>query len=142
MKLKYVLSFALLFFFSAAMANSDEKQNPPVTTTCGRNNIDIQLVNGTVLDMDSRKPLKDVNITAILQSKKEKVVSTDVNGGFSFIMLKPGTYKLVFEKEGYKKVIKEKVEVKEKTPLQINVEMPQFIPISERGPSAWHFFES
>lgn len=142
MKLKYVLSFALLFFFSAAMANSDEKQNPPVTTTCGGTNIDVQLVNGTVLDMDSRKPLKDVNITAILQSKKEKVVSTDVNGGFSFIMLKPGTYKLVFEKEGYKKVIKEKVEVKEKTPLQINVEMPQFIPISERGPSAWHFFES
>ncbi len=72
--------------------------------------------------------MKDVNITAILQSKKEKVVSTDINGGFSFIMLKPGTYKLVFEKEGYKKVIKEKVEVKEKTPLQINVEVPQFIP--------------
>jgi len=100
------------------------------------------MLNGTVLDMDSKKPLKDVNVTAILQSKKEKIASTDINGGFSFIMLKPGTYKLVFEKEGYRKVIKDKVEVKEKTPLQINVEMPEFIPISDRGPSAWHFFES
>jgi hypothetical protein len=139
MKLKYVLSCVLILFFSAAaMANTDD--NPPVVLT--GDNIDIQLLNGVVLDMDSRKPLKDVNITAILQSKKEKVVSTDINGGFSFIMLKPGTYKLVFEKEGYKKVVKDKVEVKEKTPVQMNVEMPQFIPISERGPSAWHFFES
>lgn len=141
MKLKYVLSCILILFFSAAMANTDDgTENPPVITT--GDNIDIQLLNGVVLDMDSRKPLKDVNITAILQSKKEKVVSTDINGGFSFIMLKPGTYKLVFEKEGYKKVVKDKVEVKEKTPVQMNVEMPQFIPISERGPSAWHFFES
>ncbi|MFT3701519.1 MAG: carboxypeptidase-like regulatory domain-containing protein [Agriterribacter sp.] len=140
MKLKYILSAALLLFFSAAMANNDTETQP--TGTPPESNIDIQLLNGVVLDMDSRKPLKDVNVTAIYQSKKEKVVSTDINGGFSFVMLKPGTYRLVFEKEGYKKVIKEKVEIKEKEPVQMNIEMPQFIPVSERGPSAWHFFES
>ena len=105
-------------------------------------NVDVVLVKGVVLDKESRKPLKDVNVTAISQSKTEKIVSTDNNGAFHFIMLKPDTYRLVFEKEGYKKVIKDKVEVKEKIPVRINVELFEFIPISDREPSIWHFFES
>lgn len=111
--------------------------NPPE-----QNSVDTRKVNGVVIDTDSKKPLKDVNVTAILQSKKEKIVTTDINGGYTIIMLKPGTYKLIFEKEGYKKVIKEKVEIKQNTPVQINVEMPEYVPLSDRGPSAWHFFES
>ena len=35
--------------------------------------------------------------------KKEKVVITDGTGAYSFDDLKPGVYKFVFEKEGYKK---------------------------------------
>lgn len=101
-----------------------------------------EMINGIVLDLDSKKPLKDVNITAILNSKKEKTVSTDLNGGYRFVMLKPGTYKIVFEKEGYKKVVKERVQIKENAPVQINIEMPEFVPVTERGPSAWHFFDS
>lgn len=125
-----ILLIALLFTFSAVMADSKDPGK----------RVEEEGVNGLVMDGDS-KPIRDVNITAILQSKKEKMALTDMNGGYSFVMLKPGTYKLVFEKEGYKKVIKEKVQVKEKASLQINVEMPEFLPISERGPSAWHFFE-
>lgn len=101
-----------------------------------------ETVNGMVIDFENKKPLKDVNVTAILHSKKEKTVVSDANGGYRFVMLKPGTYKLIFEKEGYRKVIKEKIEIKENTPVYLKVEMPGFAPITERGPSAWHFFDS
>lgn len=125
------LSALLVFSFSAATADPgipDER-------------VGEETVSGVVMDMDSKKPLKDVNITAILNSKPEKIALTNMNGGYSFVMLKPGTYKLVFEKEGYKKVTKEKVLVKNKASLQINIEMPEFTSFSERGPSAWHFFD-
>jgi len=50
-------------------------------------------LNGFVIHADSKKPLKDVSITAILISKKEKVVITDDEGSFAFDELKPGTYR-------------------------------------------------
>lgn len=138
MKPKFIFAFILLFVISFA-TKADACSNPPPDE---ENTVDIRKVNGIVLDMNSKKPLKDVNVTVILQSKREKVTTTNVNGGYTIIMLKPGTYRLVFEKEGYKKVVKEKVEIKENTPVQINVEMPEYVPISDRGPSAWHFFDS
>lgn len=134
MKRRYFFSIICLMMASAALANV--RGTPPGIDA------DAALVNGIVIDKDSRKPLKDVNVTAVMQSEKGKTVSTDSNGNFHFIMLKPGTYRLVFEKEGYKKVVKDKVEVKEKRPVKISVEMFEFVPISDRGPSAWHFFES
>ncbi len=121
---------ALMFVFSAVMADTRDPGK----------RVEEEGVSGMVMDGDS-KPIRDVNITAILHSKKEKMALTDMNGGYRFVMLKPGTYKLVFEKEGYEKVIKEKVQIKEKASLQINVEMPEFLPASERGPSPWYFFE-
>ena len=54
-------------------------------------------LNGTVLHSETKKPLKDVNVTAYLISKKEKIAITDDEGGFAFDELKPGTYKFVFE---------------------------------------------
>ena len=65
-------------------------------------------VNGTVLSCEFKKPLKDVSITAILSSKNEMVVFTDEEGNYVFDELKPGTYKFVFEKTGYKKITKDK----------------------------------
>ncbi|MFT3946414.1 MAG: carboxypeptidase-like regulatory domain-containing protein [Agriterribacter sp.] len=137
MKPKFFLATALLIVFSCAIVKVNACVNP-----LEKNNVDVNKVNGIVFDMDSKKPLKDVNVTVVLQSKKEKIVTTDISGSYSIIMLKPGTYKLIFEKEGYKKVVKDKVEVKENTPVQVNIEMPEYIPVSDRGPSAWHFFES
>ena len=134
MKLRCLLSIICFVLASAALANVPGV--PP------GNIAEAELVNGVVIDKASRKPLKDVNVTAVMQSKKERTVSTDSNGNFHFVMLKPGTYRLVFEKEGYKKVVKEKIEVKERKPVKVNVEMFEFVPVSDRGPSAWHFFES
>jgi hypothetical protein len=78
---------------------------------------------GMVMNAEGKKPLKDVSITAYLLSKKEKVVVTDISGAYAFDDLKPGIYKFVFEKEGYKKVVKEKVTVKVDEAFQLDIEM-------------------
>ncbi len=78
---------------------------------------------GIILHGESKKPLKDVVVTAYLGSKKEKTVYADETGNYGFEELKPGTYKFVFEKSGYKKVTKEKVVVKTNEAFQLNIEM-------------------
>ena len=82
-------------------------------------------IMGSVIGAEGKRPLKDVCITAYLCSKKEKVVITDGTGAYSFDDLKPGVYKFVFEKEGYKKVVKEKVTVKVDEGFQLDIEMLQ-----------------
>lgn len=77
-------------------------------------------------------------VTAYLISKKEKTVLTGEDGTYAFDELKPGTYKFVFEKAGFKKVTKEKVVVRTDEAFQLNIEM-----IAEPGfdllPSPLHF---
>jgi uncharacterized membrane protein len=80
-------------------------------------------IMGSVMNAEGKKPLKDVSITAYLSSKKEKVVITDGTGAYAFDDLKPGIYKFVFEKEGYKKVVKEKITVKVDEGFQLDIEM-------------------
>lgn len=95
-------------------------------------------VNGTVLSGEFKKPLKDVSITAILSSKKEMVVFTDEEGNYVFDELKPGTYKFVFEKTGYKKITKDKIVVKTDEAFQLKVEMIEEENI-DLMPSPFHF---
>jgi hypothetical protein len=80
-------------------------------------------LNGTVLNGETKKPLKDVTVTAILISKKEKIEYTNEEGDFSFDELKPGTYKFIFEKAGFRKITKEKVVIKTDDAFQMNIEM-------------------
>ncbi|HVZ55018.1 MAG TPA: carboxypeptidase-like regulatory domain-containing protein [Chitinophagaceae bacterium] len=80
-------------------------------------------LNGSVVQGESKKPIKNVNVTAYLSSKKEKVVITDGNGNYAFDDLKPGTYKFVFEKDGFRKVVREKVVIKTDEAFQLNIEM-------------------
>src|SRR5512147_427032 len=80
-------------------------------------------VAGNIVDGDSKKPLKDVTITAYAANKKEKFVITDEFGRFEFDELRTGTYKLVFEKDGYKRVVREKINVKTDETFQMRIEM-------------------
>jgi hypothetical protein len=81
-------------------------------------------LNGMVVHSENKKPLKDVSITAYTgNSKKEKVVISNEEGTFSFDELKPGTYKFVFEKTGFKKVTREKVVIKTDETFQLQIEM-------------------
>ena len=97
-------------------------------------------VNGTVIHSESKKPLKDVSVTAILVSKKEKVELTDEAGSFAFDELKPGTYKFIFEKAGFKKITREKVVVKTDEAFQLNIEMIESSDF-DILPSPFHFIE-
>lgn len=83
-------------------------------------------INGGVFHIETKKPLSNVSVTAYLgSSKKEKIVVSDENGNYAFDNLKPGTYKFVFEKNGYRKVTKEKIIIKTDEGFQMNIEMMQ-----------------
>lgn len=98
-------------------------------------------LSGNVIDADSKKPLKEVTITAYLVNKKEKFVLTDELGHFDIDELKSGTYKLVFEKEGYHKVVREKVQVKTDETFQLRIEMIENESF-DLIPSPFNFFKT
>jgi Carboxypeptidase regulatory-like domain len=95
-------------------------------------------LNGYVYHSETKKPMKDVSVTAVLVSKKERVVVTDDAGSFSFDELKPGTYKFIFEKAGFKRITREKVVIKTDEAFQMNIEMIENNDF-EIMPSPFHF---
>ena len=101
----------------------------------------INEVAGNIVDGDSKKPISEVTVTAYSANKKEKFVITDEWGRFEFDELKTGIYKLVFEKEGYRKVVREKVSIKTDETFQMRIEM-----IEADGfdllPSPFQFFDT
>lgn len=113
MKNKYVPLILILLCSSilcfASTGGKDKKEDPDMS--------------GIVLVAETGKPLKDVNITAYNNTKKEKSVTSDANGNFTLVDLKPGTYKFVFQKEGFEKVIREKIVLKLNEGYQLNIQM-------------------
>ena len=101
----------------------------------------INEVAGNIFDADSRKPLKEVTVTAYSANKKEKFVVTDELGRFEFDELKTGIYKLVFEKDGYRKVVKDKISVKSDETFQMRIEMIEADGF-DLMPSPFHFFDT
>lgn len=125
----FLLAISLLVF-AAAKASTDPDPRSDKKK--------VDEVNGIIFDSDHKKPLKDVTITAYSVSKKEKSVQTDEEGNYAFDELKPGVYKFVFEKAGFKKVTKEKVVVKTDETFQMNIEMIGTNDL-EMMPSPFHF---
>ncbi|HEY6503470.1 MAG TPA: carboxypeptidase-like regulatory domain-containing protein [Chitinophagaceae bacterium] len=130
MKPKIILLAISLFGFAVAKANTD----PAPCTDKKR----VDEVSGVIVNAESKKPLKDVSITAYLVSKKEKSIVTDDEGNFAFDELKPGTYRFIFEKAGFKRVTKEKVVIKTDETFQLNIEMIESKD-SDLMPSPFHF---
>ncbi len=119
MKLKTILLSCLLVFVSAiAKANTDPSDADEKSKK--------DEINGGVYHDETKRPLTNVSVTAYLfANKKEKIILSDSNGNYAFDDLKPGTYKFVFEKNGYKKVTREKIIIKTDEGYQLNVEMSQ-----------------
>jgi hypothetical protein len=115
--MKYKLFFLTMLFAVAAFIARANSTDPTA-----EENKKADLAGG-VLHTDTKKPLSNVSVTAYSSAKKEKVVYTDANGYYSFNELKGGTYRLVFEKDGYKKVTREKVTIRPDEGCQLNVEM-------------------
>jgi CRISPR/Cas system-associated protein Cas10 (large subunit of type III CRISPR-Cas system) len=115
MKLK-LLTLSLLFSATAFVARANT--NPGNGDETKKNDI-----AGGVIHAETKKPLGNVNVVAYVANKKEKTATTDGNGNYFFNDLKPGTYKLVFEKDGFKKVTKDKVFIRGDEGCQLNIEM-------------------
>jgi len=98
-------------------------------------------VTGSIVDGDSKKPLGEVTVTAYSANKKEKFVITDETGRFEFDELKTGVYKLVFEKAGYRKVVREKISVKTDETFQMRIEMIEADGF-DLMPSPFQFFDT
>lgn len=129
MKPNILLLTVCLFGFIITRANTTESGQEK------DNKIDL---NGTVVSSDTKKPLKDVSVTVYSVSRKEKVIITNKDGNFTFDELKPGIYKFIFEKAGFKKVTKDKVVVKTDETFQLNIEMIQSNDF-DLMPSPFHF---
>lgn len=125
------LALGLMGFAAAKATDSDPGAG------CGSKGKKDDLA-GMVFHADNKRPLKDVNVTAYCSSKKEKTVMTDDVGNYAFGELKPGTYKFVFEKAGFKKVTKEKVIVRTDEGFQLNIEMIEAKDV-DPIPSPLHF---
>ncbi len=123
---------------TAVGANAGTSPSPCKNETPNKK---VNEINGSVIQTGSKKPLGEVSITAYVSSKKEKVIITDCNGNYAFDDLKPGVYKFVFEKEGYKKVAKENITIKTDEAFLLNVEM---VLTSETKlfPSIFHFMDN
>lgn len=132
MKTRFFLLAIFLFSVAMAKANSDD---PDPSLVKGKKD---DLV-GLVFHSENKKPIKDVNVTAYRISRKEKTVLTGENGTYAFDELRPGTYKFVFEKAGFKKVTKERVVVKTDEAFQLNIEMIESNGGYELVPSPLHF---
>jgi len=94
---------------------------------------------GVIVAAETGKPIRDVNITAYSNSKKEKSVTSNAAGNFSLTDLKPGTYKFVFEKDGFEKVVREKIVLKTKEDYQLTIQMFEEESIFDLIPSPLHF---
>ena len=130
MKYKCVPIILLLllgsFFSFANTGGKDKKEDPDM--------------NGTILEAETGRPIKDVNITAYSNTKKEKMTTTsNASGGFVLTDLKPGTYKFVFEKEGFEKVTREKIILKLNEAYQLNIQMAEEENILDMMPSPLRF---
>jgi hypothetical protein len=111
-----------IVFTAVAVTTRANNTNPPSAGTNGEETRKNDIAGG-VIHTDTKKPLSNVSVTAYSSAKKEKVVYTDANGNYSFNELKAGTYKLVFEKDGLKRVTREKVVIRPDEGCQLNVEM-------------------
>jgi hypothetical protein len=125
MKLNLTLLTCFIVF-----ATAFEKSYANITIVDDNENVDDKEkkdeINGGVVHIETKKPLTNVSVTAFLTAnKKEKTVVSDGNGNYAFSDLKPGTYKFVFEKDGYKKVTKEKIIIKTDDGFQLNIEMAE-----------------
>lgn len=126
-------SFLFTFIFITGCLQSKAGEMDP--NNSGKT---INEVAGNVIDAETKKPLKEVTVTAYLVSKKEKFVLTDELGKFDFDELKSGVYKLTFEKEGYRKITKDKVSIKVDETFQMRIEMLEDIDF-DMMPSPYHF---
>lgn len=116
--MRFRLFLLTLFALTATLA-AQANITPPGTGEETARKADLM---GGVYSNDSKKPLGNVTVTAThLSTKKEKVVLTDADGNYAFNDLESGLYKFVFAKNGYKKLVKDKIQVRQEEGVQMDI---------------------
>ncbi|RYY67461.1 MAG: carboxypeptidase regulatory-like domain-containing protein [Chitinophagaceae bacterium] len=133
MKLRLLLMVGLLGGTVATRANN-------TTPGAGEESARKTDIAGGVFHNESRRPLSNVTVTAYANNQKQKVVQTDATGSFSFDDLKPGTYRFVFEKAGYRKVVREKTIQRVDEAAELNVTLEEHSTY-DFTPGPAHFFD-
>jgi hypothetical protein len=135
MKYKFLLACTVMLLSCYAKANNNTE--PGVGEESKKTDI-----AGGVYHSENKKPLSNVLVTAYVSNKKEKAVVTDANGNFSFDDLKPGRYKFVFEKEGFRKVTREKTITRVDEGIDMNVLLDEHEAIDiSPGPAQFFNFD-
>jgi Carboxypeptidase regulatory-like domain len=84
------------------------------------------VLNGYVTDAVTKKPLPGVVVSAkVPGTNRQQEVLTDSDGYFRFVELPAVQVTLEFNKKGYRSFKRPNVSVKEKAPVQLNIE---FLP--------------
>ncbi|MBJ6760677.1 mucoidy inhibitor MuiA family protein [Myxococcaceae bacterium JPH2] len=79
---------------------------------------------GTITSAESRKPLRDVVVSATSSSlESERDTVTDTQGRYSLAHLPPGTYTLRFESESLRPYARADIALRAGSSLMVNVEM-------------------
>ncbi|WNG49842.1 TonB-dependent receptor [Archangium minus] len=82
------------------------------------------VILGTVTDAATRKPVTDVVVTATSPNLQgEQTVVTDSQGQYRIPQLPPGVYTLRFDKESYKPLSRESINIRLDYSVRVNVEM-------------------
>jgi len=138
MKAKLLLLVPAVIAVQAANAgNIDPKEPCEKSGTCNLKKKND--VNGKVTQSDSKRPLKNVSVTAYPADRKEAtVIQTNDLGHYVFDELKPGIYKFVFETSGYKKIVRDKITIRTDEGFQLDIEMTEQ-KVIEVAPSPLHF---
>ena len=117
--MKYkVLLFTIIFSVAAFIAHAN-------TTPGNGSETKKDDIGGGVYHSETKKPLGNVSVSVYSSAKREKVVMTDGNGNYSFNDLRAGTYKIVFEKDGFRKVVRDKVSIRADEGCQLNIAMDE-----------------
>lgn len=118
----YIMRFKLLMLTVFALTATFAAQANITPPNNGEETAKKTDLMGGVYSNDSKKPLGNVTVTAThLSTKKEKVVLTDAEGNYAFNDLESGLYKFVFNKNGYKKLVKDKVQVRQEEGFQMDI---------------------
>lgn len=88
----------------------------------GKKNPSDSVVQGSITDVYSKKPVGEVTVSVSSSKKKETRTSTDASGAFAFPQMPPGEYTIVLEKKGYKTYRKDYIMAKEGIVLKLALE--------------------
>ena len=96
------------------------------------------VLNGYVTDAVTKKPLSGVIVSAFVPgTNNSKEVLTDADGYFRFSELPANLVTVAFNKKGYQSCRKPNINVKEKTPVRVNIEFnPEYMD-EDSGPGEY-----